>query len=92
MLASGAHERGIAYANNDLPGTLFAGAARTYVERYGVRPGSRAVVFTNNDSAYATALALHRAGVAVGAIVDPRPAAALAGALPQRRAPRGCRS
>ncbi len=83
MLASGAHERGIAYANNDLPGTLFAGAARTYVERYGVRPGSRAVVFTNNDSAYATALALHRSGVAVGAIVDPRPDAALAGAGPQ---------
>jgi len=82
VLASGAHERGIAYANNDLPGTLFAGAARTYVERYGVRPGSRAVVFTNNDSAYATALALHRAGVAVGAIVDPRPAAQLTGAWP----------
>jgi sarcosine oxidase subunit alpha len=84
VLASGAHERGIAYANNDLPGTLFAGAARTYVERYGVRPGSRAVVFTNNDSAYATALALHRAGVAIGAIVDPRPAAALAGTWPEQ--------
>ena len=27
MLATGAHERGIAYANNDLPGTLLAGAA-----------------------------------------------------------------
>jgi len=84
VLASGAHERGIAYANNDLPGTLFAGAARTYVERYAVRPGTRAVVFTNNDSAYATALALHRAGVAIGAIVDPRPAAALAGSGPEQ--------
>ena len=37
VLASGAIERGIAYANNDLPGTLLAGAARTYVTRYGVR-------------------------------------------------------
>ncbi len=63
VLATGAHERGIAYANNDLPGTLLAGAARGYVERYAVRPGSRAVVFTNNDSAYAAALALDGAGV-----------------------------
>ena len=51
VLASGAHERGIAYANNDLPGTMLAGSARTYVGRYAVRPGSRAVVFTNNDDA-----------------------------------------
>ena len=82
VLAAGAHERGIAYANNDLPGTMLAGAVRTYVERYAVRPGSRAVVFANNDSAYATALALHGAGVAVAAIVDPRAGAALDGALP----------
>ncbi len=82
VLATGAHERGIAYANNDLPGTLLAGAARTYVERYAVRPGSRAVVFTNNDSAYATALALQGAGVDIAAIVDPRSGAALEGALP----------
>ena len=59
VLATGALERAIAYADNDLPGTMLAGAARTYVQRYGVRPGSRAVVFTNNDSAYAAALDLH---------------------------------
>ena len=52
VLATGALERGIAYPDNDLPGTMLAGAARTYVERYAVRPGTRAVVFTNNDSAY----------------------------------------
>ena len=84
VLATGAHERGIAYANNDLPGTLLAGAARSYVERYAVRPGSRAVVFTNNDSAYAAALALHGAGVDIAAIVDPRSGAALEGALAAR--------
>jgi sarcosine oxidase, subunit alpha len=82
VLATGAHERLIAYANNDLPGTMLAGAVRTYVERYAVRPGSRAVVFANNDRAYATALALHRAGVVVAAIVDPRAGPALDGALP----------
>ncbi|TMH22745.1 MAG: sarcosine oxidase subunit alpha family protein [Betaproteobacteria bacterium] len=84
VLASGAHERSIAYANNDLPGTLLAGAAATYVKRYGVRPGTRAVVFTNNDSAYATALALRAADVAIAAIVDARPESQLIGTLPQR--------
>ena len=82
VLAAGAHERPIAYANNDLPGTMLAGAVRTYVERYAVRPGTRAVVFANNDSAYATALALHGAGVVVTAIVDPRAGPGLDGALP----------
>jgi sarcosine oxidase subunit alpha len=83
VLASGAHERGIAYANNDLPGTLFAGAARIYAERHAVRAGAHAVVFTNNDSAHAAALALHGAGVAIEAIIDARPESALAGALPR---------
>ncbi len=83
VLASGAHERGIAYANNDLPGTLLAGAARIYAERYAVRAGTHAVVFTNNDSAHGAALALHGAGVAVEAIIDARPESALAGTLPR---------
>jgi sarcosine oxidase subunit alpha len=84
VLAAGAHERGIAYADNDLPGTLLAGAARRYVERYAVRAGTRAVVFTNNDSAYGAALALARAGVAVASIIDARPEASLDGELPRR--------
>ena len=65
VLASGAHERPVAYANNDLPGTMLAGAALTYVRRYAVRPGTRAVIFTTNDSAYRTALALRDADVAI---------------------------
>ncbi len=80
VLASGAIERGIAYANNDLPGTLLAGATRTYIRRFGVQPGSRAVVFTNNDGAYADALALHEAGVHIAAIVDARAASDIGGA------------
>jgi sarcosine oxidase subunit alpha len=84
VLATGAIERAIAYAGNDVPGTMLAGAARVYAKRFGVRPGARAVVFTNNDSAYAAALDLHQSGVAIGAIVDARPDAALDGALPAR--------
>jgi sarcosine oxidase subunit alpha len=84
VLASGALERGIAYAGNDLPGTMLAGAAQTYVTRYGVKPGSRAVIFANNDSAYDTAMSLHDAGVVIAAIADARPQAALVGDRPQR--------
>ncbi|HJU22260.1 MAG TPA: 2Fe-2S iron-sulfur cluster-binding protein, partial [Casimicrobiaceae bacterium] len=72
VLASGAIERGIAYGDNDLPGTFLAGAAHRYVTRYAVRLGSRAVVFTNNDSGYMAALALHHATIPVAAIVDAR--------------------
>jgi sarcosine oxidase subunit alpha len=72
VLASGAIERPIAYGNNDLPGTLLAGAAASYVQRYAVRLGKRAVLFTNNDGAYDDALALHEAGIDVAAIVDTR--------------------
>ncbi|KRR02232.1 hypothetical protein CQ12_18610 [Bradyrhizobium jicamae] len=63
VLATGASERLIAFRGNDRPGVMMAGAALTYVRRFGVAPGKRAVVFTNNDSAYATALALAEAGL-----------------------------
>ena len=82
VLASGAIERGIAYASNDLPGSMLAGAAHTYVRRYGVRLGTRAVVFTNNDAGYASAFALHEAGVTIAAIVDARAESQLRGPLP----------
>lgn len=75
VLATGAIERPLVFADNDRPGIMLASAARTYVNRYGVRPGNQAVVFTNNDSAYLAALDLHRSGVPVAAIVDPRPMA-----------------
>lgn len=63
VLATGASERLIAFRGNDRPGVMMAGAALTYIRRFGVAPGKRAVVFTNNDSAYATAIALVEAGL-----------------------------
>jgi sarcosine oxidase subunit alpha len=92
VLCTGAIERPLVFHGNDRPGVMLAGAARTYLNRFAVLPGSRAVVFTNNDSAYAAALDLARAGVAIEAIVDLRPrpdgllpAAAAAAGLPIRR-------
>ena len=73
VLATGAIERPLVFRNNDRPGVLLASAASTYVNRYGVAPGRRVVVFTNNDSAYRTALDLVDAGVDVRVVVDVRP-------------------
>ena len=72
VLATGAIERPLVFAENDRPGIMLAGAAQAYVNRFGVAPGTRAVVFTNNDSAYAPALDLTDAGVTVEAVVDLR--------------------
>ncbi|ALV37394.1 sarcosine oxidase subunit delta family protein [Streptomyces sp. CdTB01] len=74
VLATGAHERSLAFADNDRPGVMLAASTRTYVNRHGVLPGRHAVVFTTNDSAYAAALDLHAAGVGIAAIVDTRTA------------------
>ncbi|HTR15506.1 MAG TPA: sarcosine oxidase subunit alpha family protein [Acetobacteraceae bacterium] len=73
VLAAGAIERPLVFGNNDLPGVMLAGAVRCYVNRYGVAPGRRAVVFANNDDAVSTIADLATAGVTVAAYVDPRP-------------------
>src|SRR5690606_27865767 len=83
VLATGAHERSLPFPGNDLPGIMLASAARTYVNRYGVRPGERAVVYACADSGYEAARDLEAAGVEIAAIVDPRPEV-LAGAVSGR--------
>lgn len=75
VLATGAHERPVVFADNDRPGIMLAASARTYLHRYGVRCGETAVVFTTNDSAYQAAVDLADAGVQVAAVVDARPQA-----------------
>ena len=65
ILATGAMERTFAFGNNDLPGVMTAAAANSYVNRFGVLPGERIVVATNNDSAYSPALTLANAGAEV---------------------------
>jgi len=72
ILATGAQERSIAFANNDRPGVLLSSAARGLIRRYAVSPGQRGVIFTNNDDAYHTALALASANVQIARLVDAR--------------------
>ena len=72
ILAQGSFERPLVFCNNDRPGVMLASAVSTYINRYAVLPGRRAVVFTNNDSAYQAAIDLAEAGAEVAAIVDSR--------------------
>ena len=72
VLATGAHERPIVFENNDRPGIMLASAVRSYLNRWAVAPGTRAVVATTNDSAYALVADLLAAGIQVAAVVDSR--------------------
>ena len=74
VLATGAIERPLPFEDNDLPGVMLAGAARTYAFQYGVRTGDRAVLFTNNDSAYEALEPMLSAGTNIVAVVDARDA------------------
>ncbi len=71
VVATGAHERPVVFADNDRPGIMLASAARTYLNRYAVLAGHTAVVFTTNDSAYPAAIDLADAGAQVS-VVDVR--------------------
>lgn len=72
VLATGSIERHMVFADNDRPGIMLASAARTYLNHYGVAVGKNVGVYTANDSAYAVAIDLKKAGVGVAAIVDLR--------------------
>lgn len=72
ILAAGAMERPIAFAMNDRPGIMMAGAVQTYLNRYGVVPGKRVTLYANNDGARDVARQLMVAGVQVAAILDSR--------------------
>jgi len=72
ILAQGAVEKPLLFHGNDRPGIMLAGAARTYLNRYGVKVGERAVVTTCHDSAWLAAFDLAGNGVKIAAILDLR--------------------
>lgn len=73
VLAQGSIERPLVFEGNDRPGIMVAGAARSYLNRYGVKVGERPVVVTSHDSAWLAAFDLAQAGAKVAAIIDIRP-------------------
>ena len=72
VVAAGAIERPLVFADNDRPGVMLADAVRVYINRYGVLPGRKILFFTNNDSAYRGALAAQAAGAFRVEIADIR--------------------
>jgi heterotetrameric sarcosine oxidase alpha subunit len=88
ILASGAIERPLVFDGNDRPGIMLSASVRSYLNRYAVLAGRKAVVFAVHDDAAQTVIDLHQAGANVVAVIDGRPdgsdalkaAAALAGA------------
>ena len=72
VLATGAHERAIAFPGNDRPGVMLAGAGYAYLRRWAVQPGHAAVLFATHDAAYAALAPLAEAGVRIVSVVDPR--------------------
>ena len=72
VLATGSIERPLVFADNDRPGIMLADACRTYLNRYAVKPGRKAALFTNNDGAYRAALDMAAAGIGIAAIIDAR--------------------
>ncbi len=89
VTATGAIERPLSFAGNDVPGVMLAGSLREFVVNYAVSAGDRTVVVTNNDDAYRTAIALVKAGLVVPCILDARPV--VSGDLPAQARALGIR-
>ncbi len=75
IFATGSIESPQLFDGNDLPGVMLAGSVRTYINRYAVKPGKQAVIYTNNDSAYASIPVMIKAGIAVNVVIDNRDSA-----------------
>ena len=72
ITATGSLERPLIFDNNDRPGILLSSAIDKYANFFGVACGKKNVLFTNNDSAYETAISLYQKGINIEAIIDNR--------------------
>jgi len=72
IIATGAMERPLIFNNNDRPGIILSSSIKKYIDYYGVKCGQNISLFTNNDSAYETAISLSKSGVIVNSVIDIR--------------------
>ena len=63
IVSTGSIERPLVFGNNDRPGIMLASAAKEYMKVYGVLVGKKPIIFTNNDSAYDTAIEFKKNGI-----------------------------
>ena len=72
ITATGSLERPLIFDNNDRPGILLSSAIKKYANLFGVACGEKNILFTNNDTAYETAISLFQKGINIEAIIDNR--------------------
>ncbi|MDC1267242.1 sarcosine oxidase subunit alpha family protein [Amylibacter sp.] len=89
LTTTGAIERPLSFAGNDLPGVMLAGSVRDYLLDFGTSCGDIMVLATNNDDAYRTAIKQSEVGLKVAAILDAR--TSVTGELPNKARELGIR-
>ncbi|MDB0032669.1 sarcosine oxidase subunit alpha family protein [Amylibacter sp.] len=89
LTTTGAIERPLSFAGNDLPGVMLAGSIRDYIVDFGTSCGDIMVLATNNDDAYRTAIAQCEVGLKVAIILDAR--SNVTGELPNKARSMGIR-
>ena len=72
IIASGSLERPLVFNNNDRPGIMLSSAIKKYADYFGVICGKNNIFFTNNDTAYESAISLFNKGINVEAVIDIR--------------------
>jgi len=72
IIATGAMERPLIFNNNDRPGIILSSSIKKYIDYYGVKCGQKISLFTNNDTAYETAISLSKSGVTINSVIDIR--------------------
>jgi sarcosine oxidase subunit alpha len=89
LTTTGAIERPLSFAGNDLPGVMLAGSVRDYIVDFGTSCGDIMVLATNNDDGYRTAIKQFEVGLKVAIILDAR--ADATGELPNKARELGIR-
>ena len=72
IIATGSMERPLIFNNNDRPGIILSSSIKKYLDYYGVKCGQKISLFTNNDTAYETAISLNSSGATINSVIDIR--------------------
>ncbi len=72
VITTGSHEYPAVFQNNDVPGVMLGSGVRRLLHLYGVKPGTRAVVVSHDETGLTLAAELLNAGIRVAAVVDSR--------------------
>lgn len=70
LLATGASEKMLTFANNDLPGVYGAGAVQTLMNQYGIIPGEKVLMIGGGNIGLIVAYQLLQADVGVAGVVE----------------------